>query len=200
MDESSLEEKPVPTPRPPGVTTVGLRNRSWEAYSVIVATVVGLLSLGVSAYTAYTLHMQTRAQVFPYLQIVDLGEQHRIAVYNKGVGPAFVRSVRVEVGGKPVTGWREFFAASKLKLKGGFAYSNVNRVAIAANETLPALIFQDVDDFKAYQAIDPMTYNVEVCYCSVLDECWRFGSGASDVSEPKRVDACKVDPARDFTQ
>ena len=65
--------------------------KPWEVYSVIVATVVGLLSLAVSAYTAYMLHVQTRAQVFPYLQVVTIGEQARVAIHNKGVGPAFLK-------------------------------------------------------------------------------------------------------------
>jgi hypothetical protein len=179
---------------------VGLRRHSWEAYSVIVATIVGLLSLSVSAYTAYTLHVQTRAQVFPYLQLVNLGEAHRVGVYNKGVGPAFVKSVKVEVEGKPVTTWRQFFAATGIKLNGSFAYSNVNHVPIAANETLAALVFTDVADFKAYQAIDFARVKVDVCYCSVLDECRALRVAVDSNPEPKEISSCKVDPATDFTQ
>lgn len=187
-------------PAPPWALEVQLRKRSWEAYSVIVATLVGLLSLTVSAYTAYTLHVQTRAQVFPYLQIITLGEQHRFGVYNKGVGPAFVKSVKIVVDDKPVLNWRQFLAATGIEMKGEFAYSNVNHVPIAANETLPALIFTDVADFKAFGAIDPKRYRIDLCYCSVLDECWTFRVAEDALPEPKRIGSCPIDPTSDFTQ
>jgi hypothetical protein len=158
------------------------------------------LSLSVSAYTAYTLHVQTRAQVFPFVQFIDLGEAHRMAVFNKGVGPAFVKSMRVEVAGKPVMDWKAFFKATQVEMHGSFAYSNVNHTAIAANETLPALLFSDEGDFRRYESIDPKIYHIDLCYCSVLDECWTIHAGPDIVSTPESVSMCKVDPASDFTQ
>ncbi len=190
---------PPQTPETPPVD-VARRHRSWEAYSVIVATVIGLLSLAVSAYTAYTLYVQTRAQVFPYLQVVVVGDQHRVGVHNKGVGPAFVRSVRLTVDGKPTTNWTAFFGALGIKLVGSMAFSNVNHVAIAANETLPALIFADPADFKSFVSIDPARYRVDLCYCSVLDECWAFAQAVDADPEPHRVGRCDIDRTRDFTQ
>ncbi len=192
-------EPPPTTSASPGSETPQ-RHHSWEAYSIAVATIIGLLSLAVSAYTAYTLHVQTRAQVFPYLQIVVLGDQHRVGMYNKGVGPAFVKSVRLAVGGEPVTTWPAFFAALKLKMDGGTTYSNVNHAAIAANETLPALSFADAADFRSFASIDPSRYRVDVCYCSVLDECWTFAQALDVDSDPRPVSRCAIDRSRDFTQ
>ncbi len=169
---------------------------AWELYSVVVATVVGLLSLSVSAYTAYMLHVQTRAQVFPYLQVVTIGEHARVAVHNKGVGPAFVKSVRVEVGGVPVTTWKEFFAANHIDLHGSTLSSTVSRAAIAANESLTVLQFDDRADFLKYAQVDLDRIRVDLCYCSVLDECWVIRNAAS---APAPVKVCKIDPHGDFT-
>lgn len=192
---------PIEEAHPAVRDAVERRGRSWEAYSLIIATAVGLLSLAVSAYTAYTLHLQTRAQVYPYMQVVALPEQLRFGVHNKGVGPAFVRSVGVVMDGKPVSDWKQFFAAAGVTLKAPFASSNVNHAAIAANETLNALIFRDVDDFRAFGAIDPRRYRIDLCYCSVLDECWTFhAAGDEELPEPRRIASCPVDRATDFTQ
>jgi hypothetical protein len=200
MTQPPAESQPPKLTPPTPAVDVQLRRHSWEAYSVIVATVVGLLSLAVSAYTAYTLHVQTRAQVFPYLQVIDLGEQHRLAVYNKGVGPAFVKSMRVDFDDKPVRTWREFFDAAGVKLVHDFAYSNVNHVPIAANETLPALIFHDAGDFAAYQAVAGKRFRITLCYCSVLDECWSMRAADDLPPQPLRTSSCVADPATDFTQ
>jgi hypothetical protein len=196
------DHPPQPPESPPDSVSVDvqLRRWSWEAYSVTVATVVGLLSLTVSAYTAYTLHLQTRAQVFPYVQFIDLGEAHRVGVFNKGTGPAFVRAMRVEIDGHPVRTWRAFFDAAKVVIHGPFGYSNVNGMAIAANETLPAIVFGDAVEFRAYQAIDPQRYRIDLCYCSVLDECWRIRAGGDTLATPVPVPTCTADSQAEFTQ
>src|SRR5262245_57135936 len=43
--------------------------RNWDAYAAVIATLVGLLALVVSAFTAYVQRQQLRAQVWPHLTV-----------------------------------------------------------------------------------------------------------------------------------
>jgi hypothetical protein len=191
--------EPTDVARSPAAPPSPSRRWSWEAYSVIVATIVGLLSLAVSAYTAYTLHLQTRAQVYPYVQIIDLGSQQRYAAYNNGTGPAFVRAMRVDVDGKPVKTWNAMLKALDVPVT-RMAYSNLNHVPVAANETMPIMIFDDANEFHAFEKVDPRRYEIDYCYCSVLEECWQVRWRPDLIPEPKPVGVCRVDPASEFEE
>ena len=173
---------------------------SWEAYSVVVATIVGLLSLSVSAYTAYTLRVQTRAQVFPYLQVETSPSERRLGIRNKGVGPAFVKSVEVAVDGRPVPDWPSFFRATGMSLHGQSLSSTINHTAIAANEIINVLAFQDPADFVSFASVDPRRYRYRICYCSVLDECWSITSDDRPSTGPMPDAVCRNDPVAEFTQ
>ena len=172
--------------------------RAWEAISVAVATIVGLLSLAVSAYTAYTLRVQTRAQVYPYLQVEFSPNARLMSVHNKGVGPAFVGSVQITVDGKPVLDWGAFFRAAGLKTQGTSTSSTLNGGAIAANENVDVLAFEKAEDFAAFASIDPRRYHYRICYCSVLKECWTIHSEADGNSVPAEEARCQGDAATEF--
>jgi hypothetical protein len=89
------------------------RERNWDGVAAVVAAVIGLLALLVSGYTAYVerqqVHaqlQQVRAQVWPYLEIGVSDNDHSLGVFNKGMGPAIIRSVQIQVDGKPQADWR----------------------------------------------------------------------------------------------
>jgi hypothetical protein len=190
-------ETPEPSPSPTDATPY---RRSWEVHSLVIATVVGLLSLGVAAYTAYTLRAQTRAQVYPYLQLIRVPQQHRVAIHNKGTGPAFIHAVTLRIDGKPVTTWKAYFAAAGFKPQGALSPSTVSEAAIAANETYPVLTFDNAADFSAYGAIDPARSDASICYCSVLDECWVLRLAADAPAAPQPVASCRVAPSEAFAE
>lgn len=76
------------------------RRREWEL-GAIIAALIGLLALFVSGYTAFVQREQVRAQVWPHLLIGYSDPARELAVLNKGVGPALVKSVEITVDGKP---------------------------------------------------------------------------------------------------
>ena len=73
----------------------------------IIAALVGVLALVVSAYTAWVQKQQVRAQVLPILEYGTGNVPIRYVVANKGVGPALVRHVVVRIDGEPVHDWNE---------------------------------------------------------------------------------------------
>src|ERR1043165_8879381 len=75
-------------------------------YETIIATLVGVSALFVSAYTAYVQRQQVRAAVWPILEYSTSNDPKiRFTLDNKGVGPAIVRHVVVRVDGEPVRNW-----------------------------------------------------------------------------------------------
>src|SRR5438552_8737433 len=82
--------------------------RRASRYDAVIATFVGFLALCVSGYTAYVQRQQVRAAVWPIL-VFDRRNATDIhfTLANKGVGPAIIRHVIVEVDGKPVRNWKE---------------------------------------------------------------------------------------------
>jgi hypothetical protein len=82
--------------------------RRASRYAAVIATFVGFLALCVSGYTAYMQRQQVRAAVWPILEFDSSnGPNIHFTVSNKGVGPAIIRHVIVNVDGHPVKDWNE---------------------------------------------------------------------------------------------
>jgi hypothetical protein len=155
----------------------GVRGRRWDAMGVIVASLVGLLALLVSGYTAYIQRQQVRAQVWPYLTkaYVDPADTsdtlRKLAIFNKGVGPAIVRSVQVSVDGKSQTTWQQVFSALNLSSV-HFGYSSLAGNVLSPGETLDVLIFKDAPAYSRFRDAMSARARMSICYCSTLGECW----------------------------
>jgi hypothetical protein len=80
--------------------------RRASRYDAIIATLVGLCALCVSAYTAYVQRQQVRAAVRPILEFDSSNGPIQFILANKGVGPAIIRHVILKVDGQPVRNWK----------------------------------------------------------------------------------------------
>jgi hypothetical protein len=149
---------------------IGIR---WDAFAAIVASLVGLLALLVAGYTAYIQHQQVRAQVWPYLEAGNDDGNQSIYVYNKGVGPAIVKSAQVFIDGKPQTDWAHVLAALGMPPH-GYVQSTLNPDVISPGEQVRVLGIPDKDRWQTFRsgAIGRMT--MDICFCSSLDECWMY--------------------------
>jgi hypothetical protein len=159
------------------------RHRDWDALAAVIASLVGLLALGISAYTAYVQREQLRAQVWPKLSLGQSNMLHKLYAGNQGVGPARVTAVRVMVDGNPMREWKDVSAAYEYDSNASIIYASLNNrvlppdkdLEIAApqtgNETSRALM-REITNGEKHRL------HITVCYCSVLDDCWvaRFGS------------------------
>jgi hypothetical protein len=159
---------------PPAPAVHELRTRrDWNGVAAIIAACVGLLALFVSGYTAYIQHQQVRAQVWPYLEAGNDDGNQAVYVYNKGVGPAIVKSAQIFVDGKPQTSWVKVLDALGLPSR-DYVQSTLNPAVISAGEQVRAIGLRDKDRWQSFRgaAVDHMTMNI--CFCSTLDECWMY--------------------------
>ncbi|MEO8670163.1 MAG: hypothetical protein ABI411_02540 [Tahibacter sp.] len=171
--------------------------RNWDV-SALIAALIGLLALCVSAYTAYIQRQQVRAQVWPYLEPGISGSKREIVLVNKGVGPAIVKSVRIYVDGKAQRDWSAVFSALGMKFEHAPPFSTVFGVVISAGDRIDQVLFQSVEDFNAY-AHQADRVEKMYCYCSSLSECWIYDDRVTDPSRiTQPVDQCPARSGDDF--
>jgi len=164
-----------PTPAAPAHSRFGSAN-----LSSALALGVSLLALAIGAYQTRLMQDQARASVWPYLTIGttytnDVDDNGFILqVDNFGIGPAKVGSVKLSLDGKPQRTWNDVLEVLDIKgvnystssLSGDVIPPNINREttigAIRINERQAAKRFYDAAS----------RFELEICYCSVYDECW----------------------------
>jgi hypothetical protein len=164
-----------PTPAPLAQSRFGPTN-----LSNVLALSVSLLALAIGAYQTRLMQDQARASVWPYLTIGTTYSNDTddngfiLQVDNVGIGPAKVGSVKLALDGKPQRSWKDVLEAldinganySTSSLGGDVIPPNLNREttigAIRINERKAAERFHDASS----------RFGLEICYCSVYDECW----------------------------
>lgn len=184
-----IEDMPREDAAPP-------RRRDWAAYSAVVATLVGLLALCVSAYTAMLQQQQVRAQVWPRLQLMSSGSLQEVLVMNKGVGPAVIQSVRVSVDGVVQRDWKMLQQTLGVT-PAEYVQSTVNGTVISGGERY---VMAHFPDRQVWERIRPQLQKLQrrMCYCSTLDECWVVGTSLSGANEYQSVARCESNVAEEF--
>jgi hypothetical protein len=191
MSDTPEEKQPAPAPK------------SWDAYAAVVASLIGLLALLVSAYTANIQRQQVRAQVWPRLEVSRAGDKREIVVSNVGIGPARVRAVRVTLDGHPVKAWRDLMSA--LGHPSDYGVSQVSARVLAPGQRVEAINAWDTDGGRrAFQHVfreSEARLDILICYCSVLDQCWMAGGFKSwGIDADREVDDCPIAAAERFEQ
>lgn len=178
-------------------------------YDVVIATLVGICALGVSAYTAHVQHQQMRAMVWPILEYDSSNEPFvRLTLANKGVGPAIIRRATVRVDGQVVVNWHE--ALQKI-LGPGAQRSSVSSMVgstLSPGESINLLVPLGADDKPlAVFSPDPLTalmdkarqrVSIEICYSSTLGECWTLRKDPGARGTTVRTASCPEPSADDF--
>jgi hypothetical protein len=171
-----------------GVVAEERERRGASRYDAIIATFVGLCALCVSGYTAYVQRQQVRAAVWPILEFGSSNAPDiHFSLANKGVGPAIIRHVIVNVDGQPVRNWKE--ALGKMLGPGEhlFTESDMRDRVLAAGESMTVLIPCDSENNPLkFDKSNPVwvqmnkernRVTVEICYSSTLGECWTVRAG-----------------------
>ncbi len=147
------------------------REIRYDAVAAVIAALVGMLALIVAGYTAYIQRQQVPAQVWPYLMMADSDNSSEYMWFNKGVGPAQVKSVQVSVDGKPQRNWAAVFRSMRLENL-NYGQSTLDGDVLSAGEKLDWLQFKEHDDFQRFRESAHLRLGVRVCYCSTLGDCW----------------------------
>lgn len=170
-------------------------HRHFETVGSISAIVVGVAALYVSWDQGRVMREEVRASVWPALQVdgfvsrAEGGLNLGLRVQNAGVGPARVERISIRHSGKPVPDLEAMLAL--LPPDGDLSLQSLEGRIIAAGDVVQpfSLLY---DQAQAEDAVDIMgrlsaQWSVEVCYCSVLDQCWRSGQ---DSAAPAEVENC----------
>src|SRR3954464_9365937 len=173
-------------------------------YEAAVATMVAVLAVAVSAYTAYVQRQQVRAQVFPILEINSGNEPElRLWIANKGVGPALIRAVHVTLDGKPVRNWHDLLQGLYGQSHYSYAITTVGGRVLSPNETLPIFVprFDGAQkELAAKFDEDRSRIGMEICYCSTLGDCWRSISMPNERERTEEAGRCPQPDADSFQQ
>jgi hypothetical protein len=162
----------------------GKKTFEWDRITAIMAVLIGACALGVSLYTAKLQDAQVRAQTWPYLQMGNSNYEYTYFVANRGVGPARIMDVKLRIDKKEVENFQQ---ALKILSKKDVAPSTTQNYfakyrVLAANEDLIFLKFNNKEDFSVFYA-NQDRIKFEVCYCSVLNECYLLNEGAPTEAE-----------------
>jgi hypothetical protein len=171
--DASLTPAPAPAKREPIFA---------QRIEVIVSGLIGLLALFVSAYTVYVQRQQLKVQAWPRLTLeleadraAPAGRSRAtLLLRNRGVAPAEIRAMRLSLGGRDMTDWLDWLTAvgqrqgvktisfDEATTPVGMVLGVGQDLVLLGTESLPTQAMLNAD---AESSID-------VCYCSVLDDCW----------------------------
>jgi hypothetical protein len=189
------DAKPTPSIR---------RKRDWDAYAAVIASFIGLLALCVSGYTAYVQRQQVHAQVWPRVELTSSNYQGvGLTITNQGMGPAEIRGMKVMVDGKPVKRWYEVVESYGQGKGEGFLFRSLNGSVMAPGTS--RVLFEPVQSedskemFMRFLRQKQHAFSLEVCYCSVLQDCWVVYDDLLNQSRgQEQVDECPIKASEQF--
>lgn len=163
--------------------TTEMRNRRPPLSNITsgVALAVSVFALAIGAWQTRLMQGQARASVWPFLSIGYTYSSNTDAdgfvwhIDNNGVGPARVETVALQLDGKPMKNWTEV-----LKALGATSPINVSTTSFSGDVIPPSLNRETtINAIRVHQrevatlfksAVD--RFKMDVCYCSVYDDCW----------------------------
>ena len=167
--------------------------RSGAPLLAIVAIVLSLAALGVSVFEVSTIRDEQRIQAWPYVSLTEHygPEGFRIDVTNKGIGPARVRDVIVRFDGEVYDNLDELIlnAVGEENAFSYDLYSVTNPAFSVMSPEERIRLFAVPWEPRTRLLVEQWEGRVEVnlCYCSVYDECW---VSRLTTREPEPVGTC----------
>ena len=176
------------------------KDPSWIA--AIGAVMLGVSALSVSIYQSILMQEQQRMSVWPFLTVINDNSElqgkgvSRLIVANDGVGPALIQHVGLWLDDKPMRTWADLFNALDPDRQADMPYTTLrNRVLPAGRSIEPVTIARakDIENLHANFA----RIRLDLCYCSVYEECYVLRSAATDVTTP--VEHCPAATSPPFS-
>ena len=185
------------------------RPQTMIALSAVVLSICGLF---VSIYEASLIRQHQRASVWPHVAVTPSINQGsvRLFVQNAGVGPARIEAAAVLVDGEVKEDWEDVFLTIMEGPTRVSAYQSlINGQVLPANSREERIL--EISAETAEMNAEPTrvlsrkilegAVDVQVCYCSVYDECWMSRmqdfldrSRAGQPARGRLVDHCSAMP------
>jgi hypothetical protein len=179
--------------------------RNWDVYAAVIASLVGLLALAVSAYTAYVQDQQLRAQdeqlraqgeqlraqVWPHLRLSFSGANVWFMALNEGTGPAWIVAMRVTMHDKPrdkvIRGWQQVGRAAGFTEEFAYSMSSFSGTVLPPGKEMVLAEAKGGEHSRAqFAELFPHgshPLSITVCYCSIFRDCWIAESTVEDRKE-----------------
>ncbi|HEY6986340.1 MAG TPA: hypothetical protein VH375_09660 [Rhodanobacteraceae bacterium] len=177
------------------------RRVTMSSLTSALALAVSVFALALGAWQTRLMQGQARASVWPHLEIgytynTNTDENGFLwRIDNNGVGPARIESVTLTLDGKPMKHWRDVLLA--LGFKGEMRVSTTS----LAGEVIPPSLNRETaietirvnqrDAASVFKEAVPR-FKMEVCYCSVYDDCWIARWQTTKVEPAARCDSASA--------
>ncbi len=166
------------------------------------AIIISVASLWVALRADQTQEQLLKSTVWPYVQYDTSdadpsgGKRIMFEVRNAGVGPAIVRSIAVSYDGRYYATLHELMkACCDVVTHHNMFATTLRDTVIMAHDTVPFItVLPNKIDASSYNRIFANRFNIKVqmCYCSVLGDCWFFDTLRGQLP----TDVRKCPPAR----
>lgn len=168
-----------------------------EMITAISAVFIGVCAIGVSLYETSLIRQAQKGSVWPALGGGYSYNQDGFSylLENSGVGPAIIEYIILSVDDEPVDTWSQFFEKLDVDVTNYLVTQASGRI-ISPQSTVDILFIPPskiIDQIADQQS----RVKVEVCYCSVYDDCWINNSLAD---RAKEVADCNVGDRLQFIQ
>jgi hypothetical protein len=174
-------------------------HRHFETIGSISAIVVGVAALYVSWDQGRVMREEVRASVWPAVQTEGYVDRQSgqlligLKLQNAGVGPARIERLTVRHEGDVVSDMNDLITRMPPGAERSVQYST-GRI-MAAGEVLNPfeLRYPANSEVSGLDAVDLMSslsqdWTIDVCYCSVLDDCWISSDRHAGQREVERCD------------
>lgn len=172
MENASVEPKPT-------------RNPNTELTVALVAVIISLSTLFVYLYQSNLMKTQQKMSVWPHVTFGPSWSLDNLSInmINKGVGPAIIRSVDIQVDGERLGGIQDLMSRVPDSLRSDYYDSSI----------WPGQVLMSGESIQVFQNGNPETIRhllsmfkedqvrIRICYCSVYDDCWT--STGTDITE-----------------
>lgn len=202
-----MENPEVHTPHTPH----GRLPRWLELTIAVTALITSISSIAIAVHHGHIMEKLVQANSVPYMQggfsnVTPDGRRIlSLDLLNQGVGPAHEQSLRVKVGERYVKSVRELIAASLGEEQAAEAEKALSPIKNQVRKRfIPGggqqQVFSMVRTDENAHFWDRLNaaragWDVELCYCSVFEECWQILGAAAD---PEPVDSCTREEAQEF--
>jgi hypothetical protein len=179
-----------------------------ELAIAISALVTSISSIAIAVHHGHIMDRLVQANSVPYMQggfstVTPEGvDVVSLDLLNRGVGPAHEKSLRVKVDGRYVKSLDEFIGASlgaePTSTVRGMKNSVRTRFIPGGQQQFVFRIARTPENERPWELLKASLpkWDIDYCYCSVFDDCWRVPDVASEL---KPVEQCVRDEPNEFT-
>jgi hypothetical protein len=154
-----------------------MEGQSWyrepQTFVAVAALIVSVTAVVVGFYEASLQRRHDRAEVWPHLEISTfvVPDGAAIKLANTGIGPAIVKSISVEIDGKPQRNWDNALRTLLGRNPSPHSSSTVTEHAFRAGDEV-TLVGIPKSDMPTGFWNWVGRVRLRVCYVSVFDESW----------------------------